>query len=50
MATEILNEATEKNIDEMVASRADRGWGLYPTKRRLITKTGERRHLHRAIV
>ena len=43
MLTEILTETTPNDIDQMVASRAERGLDLYLTRRALIT------HLHRPL-
>jgi hypothetical protein len=45
VVTEILQEPAEKDITQMIASRAERGWALYLARRQLITRTGEN-HLH----
>jgi hypothetical protein len=41
VVTTIVEQDTKKNIGEMIAERAERGWDLHLAKRQLITKTGE---------
>jgi hypothetical protein len=40
VVTEIVDQASKKDIAEMIASRAMRGWDLYLAKRQLIARTG----------